>query len=263
MTDQDRIDQIESDRRRRERELLAILLLISSRSYRYALQAIRLGHPPDAAISNVFGGNAALDLTGLSPAYAESLIDAHIAGYRRAAKLSGEPAPDYVPSQATIDAYTALAAKWTASMADSLIARVLEAVDAVAGVKAKIKALREAYATAGHTADNPYAVVNASSTAIVTAYANGMIDQQQETGIRAKLKHHSILDSVTTKICKDRDGLALYADDPYWRNGGLPPLHFNCRSILLGTDEEVSDWRPTVPPMAGFGYAIDVLNFAH
>lgn len=258
MTDQDRIDQIESDRRRRERELLAILLLISSRSYRYALQAIRLGHPPDSAISNVFSGNAALDLAGLSPAYAEALIDAHIAGYKRATKLSGEPVPIRFISKALRDAYMALATKWTASMADTLIARVLEAVDAVTGVKAKSKALREAFNAGGHTVDNPYAAVNASSTAIVTAYANGMLDQQQETGERAKLKHHSILDSVTTTICKDRNGLVLYADDPYWRNGGLPPLHFSCRSVLLGTADDVSDWRPTVPPMAGFGYALTV-----
>lgn len=258
MTDQERIDQIESDRRRRERELLAILLLISSRSYRYALQAIRLGHPPDSAISNVFGGNAALDLTGLSPAYAEALQLAHAAGYSRAGKFSGTYPGFYSVPQDVMEAYRTLATKWTASMADTLIARVLESVGAVAGVKAKVNALREAFNAGGHTVDNPYAVVNASSTAIVTAYANGMMDQQQETGERAKLKHHSILDSVTTTICKDRNGLVLYADDPYWRNGGLPPLHFSCRSVLLGTADDVSDWRPTVPPMAGFGYALTV-----
>lgn len=259
MTEQQKIDQIESDRRRRERELLAILLLISSRSYRYALQAIRLGHPPDSAISNVFNGNAALDLTGLSPAYAEALIDAHGAGFKRAASFSGETIHIFSPAESTVDAYTALATKWTASMADTLIARVLEAVDAVAGVKAKSKALREAYAAGGHTVDNPYAVVNASTTAIVTAYGNGMFDRYEE-GEPILLRHHTIDDGRETRICHDRIGLTLWSNDPYWRSN-WPSLHFGCRSFVANAppNAEVSGWLPAIPPAPGFGVIADAL----
>jgi hypothetical protein len=69
------------------------------------------------------------------------------------------------------------------------------------------------------------------------------------------LRHLSVLDSGTTEICRERDGLQLPISDPYWRSGGVPSLHWRCRSVLepLFHDFEPSQWRPVTQPMPGFG----------
>lgn len=57
----------------------------------------------------------------------------------------------------------------------------------------------------------------------------------------------AILDSRTTDICAERDGLVLRIDDPrLWEN--TPPLHPNCRSILIPVmyvEEKSNDYFDT------------------
>jgi hypothetical protein len=70
------------------------------------------------------------------------------------------------------------------------------------------------------------------------------------------LRHRSVVDDRTTVICRQRDGLTLRADDPYWLTN-WPSLHFNCRSIIEILDEPVtmSSTYPTRLPDDGFGLA--------
>ena len=87
--EQSRIDAIEADRRKRERELLALLLLLCGQAERYTIAAVRLGHDPVPTVRDVIGGNPDLDLPGGTSAIAEASRDAFTAGYRRAARQGG------------------------------------------------------------------------------------------------------------------------------------------------------------------------------
>ena len=92
---------------------------------------------------------------------------------------------------------------------------------------------------------------------IVTAYGDGMFSRYHDApySLVPMLRHYSVLDKGTTTICRERDGLTLPADDPYWQRG-IPTLHWNCRSIVMEAPKgaKASDWRPVTPPQAGFGY---------
>lgn len=57
---------------------------------------------------------------------------------------------------------------------------------------------------------------------------------------RPYLRFDAVEDSRTSTICEELDGKILPADDPFW-NRHTPPLHFNCRSILVALSEDEVD----------------------
>jgi len=68
----------------------------------------------------------------------------------------------------------------------------------------------------------------------------------------------AVMDSRTSEICQALDGVIRPADDPFW-HAHTPPLHFNCRSVLVplseeeAKDEGVDDEAPDVDADEGFG----------
>lgn len=68
------------------------------------------------------------------------------------------------------------------------------------------------------------------------------------------LEYSAILDDNTTEICTEMDSTTWPADDERW-NTYSPPLHFNCRSVLIPVVAG-DDWQesgdPSVQPQAGF-----------
>jgi SPP1 gp7 family putative phage head morphogenesis protein len=70
------------------------------------------------------------------------------------------------------------------------------------------------------------------------------------------LEYSAIIDDRTTDICREMDGKQYLADNPIW-DDYRPPLHYNCRSLLVaitsldGWDGVESD-PPTVEPQDGF-----------
>lgn len=60
------------------------------------------------------------------------------------------------------------------------------------------------------------------------------------------LEFSAILDSRTTDICASNNGFKAAADDPVWA-GYTPPLHFNCRSLLIPITEG-DEWKPSEGP---------------
>ncbi len=70
-------------------------------------------------------------------------------------------------------------------------------------------------------------------------------------------QYAAVMDSSTTEICEYMNDRIYSADSDVW-DGWRPPLHFNCRSVLVpittidGWDGEESD-PPTVVPQEGFG----------
>jgi len=55
-------------------------------------------------------------------------------------------------------------------------------------------------------------------------------------GFIKAVEFSAILDSRTTDICEARDGLILAIDDPRL-SANTPPLHYQCRSILVPVDK--------------------------
>ena len=69
------------------------------------------------------------------------------------------------------------------------------------------------------------------------------------------LEFSAVIDGKTTEVCQHMDGRTYPVGDSVWDTYS-PPLHFNCRSILIAVTSrdtwEQSD-DPSIPPMDGFG----------
>lgn len=250
------IDKIEAERRQREKLLLLAMLLLASTSRTHAIAAIRLGHSPLDAIRGVWLGNEALDLPGIVPALQEALIDAHAAGYQRASKLIGEE-PPVEPPDVLEDVYQPQAQQAAQQMTDTLVKRVGAGFDLSGSIAKQIRGVGIAFEQSGYNAANPSSLVTASTLNILNGYGNGMFEGYRVAKGDIFLRHYSILDEATTDICRQRNGLTLKKNNAYWRNGGWPPLHARCRSIVLVAKDAIreSSWLPTIPPAPGFGFA--------
>jgi SPP1 gp7 family putative phage head morphogenesis protein len=101
-----------------------------------------------------------------------------------------------------------------------------------------------------------------ASTAIRTAVFEAINEARYElfaspemSGFIEALEFSAILDGRTTEICEHMDERVYPVNDPVWE-GYTPPLHFNCRSLLVAVTIrdawERSD-DPTIEPMDGFG----------
>jgi len=102
-------------------------------------------------------------------------------------------------------------------------------------------------------------------TNVQMAYSSGrwaQMEDPQVTQTRPYRMYDAILDSRTTRICQERNGTVLPADDPWWRSN-WPPLHFNCRSGVRSLTQAEAERRgtterpPSVPRQEGFGLAPD------
>ena len=103
-----------------------------------------------------------------------------------------------------------------------------------------------------------------ASTAVRTAVFEAINEARYElfaspemSGFVEALRFSSILDGRTTEICEYMDERVYPVNDPVWE-GHTPPLHFNCRSLLVAvtirdTWERSDD--PSIEPMEGFGGA--------
>ena len=101
-----------------------------------------------------------------------------------------------------------------------------------------------------------------ASTAIRTAVFEAINEARYElfaspemSGFIEALEFSAILDGRTTEICEHMDERVYPVNDPVWE-GYTPPLHFNCRSLLVAvtvrdTWERSDD--PSIEPMEGFG----------
>lgn len=76
-------------------------------------------------------------------------------------------------------------------------------------------------------------------------------------GFVEALEFSAILDGKTTEICEHMDGRVYPKNDPIWE-AYTPPLHFNCRSLLIAVTVRDTWTRSTNPrqnPADGFGGA--------
>jgi hypothetical protein len=272
MTPKEKADAIERDRRRREDELLILLLLLADglryeiyRDLRDGLELRYLETHLDR-----FAARATREI-------ADSMAQAHRTAYFRLGKFTdGQIGRADADSTGNLSSsYRPQATEAAKAMADSLRTAVLSGVAeqraaassvrvglasdadrAIAGLSDKA-VIKRAFDAAGYTAAHPQALDAGVERAIVGASNSGMYVAINSMPIALGIRHVSIIDEATTDICRDRNGLTLPADHPYWR-GNTPPLHWRCRSVLVpvSPQAEQSETLPTVPPMAGFGFGL-------
>jgi hypothetical protein len=254
------LDLIEADRTKREAGLMVFLLALGKRALRRTRNALRLGVGWATALRDVFRGNESIDVPDPAGVLARGMADTHLAGYRRVGRIAGVELPA-LPDLS--DAYKPAAQANLAAVADTLAGKVTDRLaDAAAAdaITADLRAASEAFEAAGYVETNPYGAERAASTAVLTAYGAGMGEAYglAEVAERVRgLKFVATLDERTTGICRPRNNVRLPLGHP-WLERHTPPLHWNCRSVLLpilGDFEPTEDppWEP--PPEDGFGQA--------
>jgi len=243
-------EKTERQRRKREDELLLLLLLLDDEGRRDTVAAIRHGFSVNTVLNNTF--NRAI------PIISGAMADAHLDSFKRLERVSGKDIEP--PNAETLTAiYRKPATEAAQAMAKSLNDAVTSAQNDNPGMPIKT-VVRNAFDEAGYTKSNSYALDLGVERAIVTASNSGMMDAANNhgnaIGQEIGIYHDSTMDNRTTEICIDRNTLLLRASHPYWTSGGIPQLHWRCRSVLLPVFPPYveSDWLPTVPVMPGFGY---------
>jgi hypothetical protein len=262
------VERIEADRKKRERELLLLLLLLTDDAQLHARSAVRLGVDASAALRNVIVGNAALDQPGLADAMVERMVEAYRGGVRRVMRMAGLDA-DLATSIVEQDerairfAYTQYAVNTTQSLYHRIADKVTQALRESwnESINKQVRAIREAMTKAGFTRMNPSALEAYAEAAILQGFNDGLFGGYFSRFVAPRImgfRHASVDDERTTAICRERDGLTLRRDNPYWLTA-WPKLHWGCRSavlpIFIGQAFSESHWLPAEPPMAGFGAA--------
>jgi SPP1 gp7 family putative phage head morphogenesis protein len=93
----------------------------------------------------------------------------------------------------------------------------------------------------------PYRIETLVRTNTTKAYNRGKVvefaDPELEGFVRA-VQLSAILDTRTTDICRGADGKIIMLDDDETVKRLTPPLHFNCRSVLVPVTEIDGEFEP-------------------
>jgi hypothetical protein len=248
--EEEHIRLIERKRREREDELLLLLLLLCDESRRDVARMLLHGKS--------YGDVIARDLEPAVAAIANTAALAHADAFRRFGKIA-----DVTVARGAAGSLDALARQYEPGARIAVQVMVQQLNQAVADITGKFpdespKILaKSAFDNAGFTEDHPRSLDLTAERAIVLASNVGMLDAVITLGGRdVMIRHHTVLDGNETDICHERANLILPASHPYWRSGGVPQLHWRCRSVLMPAPPgaEASNWLPTIPPMPGFGF---------
>lgn len=128
----------------------------------------------------------------------------------------------------------AMAGKWNRDL-DAEVTKVLvHAMSTGADVRTTMRALQRVFPEFGDAR-----LENIARTEATTAYNAGRLASfAEEADFVTGVQFHAILDSRTTTICQARNGLILRLDDERLP-ANTPPLHYQCRSVLVPVDRIV------------------------
>jgi len=265
MTPAEQFNRVERERRQREAELLALLLLLTTGARRYAASAIRHGLSPTEAITRHVMGHAPLDLRGAARPIAKAMLEAHSNAVSRVEKLVNvelkfSPAAE----QQFVRYYANAAQEYAATINRQLVKAVAEAqrIGIAEGhnVVEQVRDLRDAFDAAGMSPDHPHRLDGIATKAVLEADGGGTAAAIEEPEAKEQitaLTHYSVIDPGTTKICRARKGITLPPDAEYWTRN-YPMLHEGCRSAVLPRIGAVKFKEPPeiLPaPTPGFGVA--------
>lgn len=260
-------ERIDRDRRQREEELFLLLLLLMRQSANRADMALALGADPFAAVADVLTGNAALNMPGAASRVARHLAAADVAGFRRTVRVivsEGVTIEAELQRYAPARDYGSMARQAIAKALGTLQSRLAQAIReaSVTGVSVR-RAVRRAFEVGGYVESATSKAWLMESTAVTLtgfAWSGGWFAGWNRPAVAERLKgfrFSAVLDTRTTNICRACHGTKVPVDSP-WIQTRTPPLHFNCRSVLLPifrdfTPTETLPWTPW--PMPGFGHA--------
>lgn len=273
MTEDDQIQRIERERRKREAALLALLLLLSDQARRFAAYSVRTGNDPIQAIRNVVLGNPQLHLPGAAPVLATAMSEAAEAGFGMAFKIAGETdIPLYSPGLYYRQAANEAADRMFQAMARIVTESIRNAAATQMRTAAIARQVLRDFTRWGWTKYLPssveptsegskgFSAIAIATDSILGAYSDGTFFGYTHPKLAEKLtafRHVSVIDERTSQWCdpkSHRDGLTLPPEHDYWKTGWAP-LHARCRSVILGMFKEVdfSVVLPDIPAQAGFG----------
>lgn len=137
---------------------------------------------------------------------------------------------------AFLGARQAMQGKWSRDL-DAEVTKVLvHSMQTGADVRTTMQALQRVFPEFGKAR-----LENIARTEATTAYNAGRLAAfQEDTDFVTGVQFHAILDSRTTTICQARNGLILRLDDQRLP-ANTPPLHYQCRSVLVPVDRIA--WR--------------------
>lgn len=242
--------KLEDDRRKREEELLILLLLLFGGAVGPELVGGAEagtgtpGMPQRATGADLSALQRDLLTQGVSE-IAESMADSHLDAFA-IYQPTGSGGP---PRDTLIRQYSPSALEMVNAMLETL-----------ARAGASVETLAEALVKAKYTRSNATGIEIGVERQIVSASNAGLFGgafaKYGTGGGVTGLRHHSVIDDVTSAQCKERDGLQLPTSDPYWLVN-WPSLHARCRSVIvpLVGPFKASTWRPVTPPDVGFGRA--------
>lgn len=257
----------DSDRRKHEDELLALLLLLLHQSANRADSALNVGADPFQAAADPLTGNIGLRLKPAWPRIARKLIAADTAGFERTVRvirsgtieneLSGyAPAADY--GSISRQAVARLVAHTRTAIADGIRRSFTEA-------KPVRRAVDEAFAAAGlvqSATSKAWLLETTAETLVGFSYGGGWFNGWHRPAVLDRIRgfrYSAMLDVRTTNICRAYSGVRLPIDHVWWQTH-WPLNHFGCRSVALPmfggaeyTPESEIPWTPW--PAVGFGHA--------
>ena len=198
--EQSQIDAIERDRKRREREMLALLLIFFGDAINHAAYAVRLGHDPTQAARDVLMGNPALGLMGLSTPLTRLLATTYINGTTRSFRMASITPPDpqvAMPGALQIYAPIAqgIAGDMTQTLADRITAALADAATLGMDVRKSSTYLKGTLRGGGYgygdkpdgTQADPWILETATETGVVNAHGAGMWNGFHDPAVDAKL----------------------------------------------------------------------------
>lgn len=241
------LDDIEEDRKERERLLLLLLLGLCFDAETAARNVAVLGGSVAPAIESII----LRPVNGL-PAILRQAADS---AFHSAVDMSGSIVPgDYEPPrQPTPEEYKG--AIDPQKFADALVKHIGKSLgDDESPAAEKIA---EAFDAAGVSRDNSKMLADVAATQINAGYQPGLFGGFQGNPIVTGLKFLNPNDQFTGPICKVRVGVQLPKNDRWWLRN-LPLLHWGCRSSVVAIVGYFVATKspPNLPaPQPGFGFA--------
>jgi len=158
-----------------------------------------------------------------------------------------EPAPTPVgpiPVEAIAwaQARVALQGKWQRDLDSQVIAVIVNGLETGATNQQVMDALERVFPSFSKPR-----LENIARTESIAAYNQGKMVAYRANPYAEAVQFAAILDTRTTKICQERDGLIMRLDDERMQ-ANTPPLHFQCRSTLVPLDKwDMEDLQASDP----------------
>lgn len=252
-------EKVEDERRSREEALLLLLLALCVTARSHAVYAARSGNDSAEAARAVILGDNGGHFIGATPIVTAASLNAWEAGYAFGPEMIGEeptPPPQSLAARAE-EYYVGTARAYASDLASRVTGGIHAVVHLALEPTEEVRAIRDVFSDNQMTRQRSARLETDVERTIVSAHNTGIFCGTRVLPKLWGFRHVSVLDGGTTACCRERAGLSLPKDHPYWLDDSFPPLHFSCRSywrpLRSGDRFTESNTLPTTRPDPGFG----------